>query len=163
EIAVGDKALAGVEPLQFSALKTVVPPFDALVGRTAGNVGRRGKYLLLDFDGPRIVVHLSQGGRVDVEDPPKRTRPNGAVVRRRAHRPRAGPGRGTKAHRRPAGQAQRPLRRPRTRRATVPPLRRRPPPGLVRVARDRLLPRLPDGRQGPRRPPPQPYRPLSGL
>ena len=81
EVAVGGKALASVEPLQFSALKTVVPPFDALVGRVVQDVGRRGKYVLVDFDGPRVVVHLSQGGRVDVEEPPKRTRPKGAVVR----------------------------------------------------------------------------------
>jgi formamidopyrimidine-DNA glycosylase len=83
EAALVGTALAGVEPLQFSALKTVVPPFDALVGRTVGGVGRRGKYLLIDFGGPRIALHLSQGGRVDLEDPPKRTRPKGAVVRLR--------------------------------------------------------------------------------
>ena len=81
--ALAGTVLAGVEPLQFSALKTVVPPFDALVGRTVGSVGRRGKYLLVEFGGPRIAVHLSQGGRVDLEDPPKRTRPKGAVVRLR--------------------------------------------------------------------------------
>src|SRR5207302_8246594 len=84
--AVAGKALAGVEPLQFSALKTVVPPFDALVGQSVVGVGRRGKYLLLDFGGPRIAIHLSQGGRVDVENPPKRTRPKGAVVRLRFDR-----------------------------------------------------------------------------
>ncbi len=33
--------------------------------------------------GPRLLVHLSQGGRVDVEDPPKTTKPKGAVVRLR--------------------------------------------------------------------------------
>src|SRR5947199_8530966 len=83
DAALAGKTLTGVEPLQFSALKTVVPGPDALVGRTVQDVGRRGKYLLVDFDGPRLVVHLSQGGRVDVEDPPKRTRPKGAVVRLR--------------------------------------------------------------------------------
>src|SRR5437763_16212186 len=81
--ALDGKALAGVEPLQFSALKTVVPGPDALVGRAVQDVGRRGKYLLMDFDGPRLLVHLSQGGRVDIEAPPKRTRPKGAVVRLR--------------------------------------------------------------------------------
>ena len=30
-----------------------------------------------------MLVHLSQGGRVDVEDPPKSTKPRGAVVRLR--------------------------------------------------------------------------------
>jgi formamidopyrimidine-DNA glycosylase len=46
-------------------------------------VGRRGKYLAFELGGPRILVHLSQGGRVDVEDPPKSTKPRGAVVRLR--------------------------------------------------------------------------------
>ena len=40
DAALAGTVLAGVEPLQFSALKTVVPPFDALVGRTVGSVGR---------------------------------------------------------------------------------------------------------------------------
>jgi len=81
---VAGATLTGVEALQFSALKTVVPPADADVGHTLEHVGRRGKYLLLDFtDGPRMIIHLSQGGRVDVEEQTKRTRPKGAVVRLR--------------------------------------------------------------------------------
>ena len=39
-----------------------------LVGRTLERVGRRGKYLVFEFGGPRILVHLSQSGRIDVED-----------------------------------------------------------------------------------------------
>ena len=46
-------------------------------------VGHRGKFLVFEFGGPRLLVHLSQGGRVDVEDPPKTTKPKGAVVRLR--------------------------------------------------------------------------------
>ena len=81
-----DSALAGAplvryDPLQFSALKTYDPPPEALVGRALASVGRRGKYLILDFGGPRMLVHLSQGGRIDLEDPPKRTKPRGAVAR----------------------------------------------------------------------------------
>jgi len=38
---------------------------------------------VLELGGPRLLVHLSQGGRVDVEDPPKSTKPRGAVVRLR--------------------------------------------------------------------------------
>lgn len=76
-------ALTAAEPLQFSALKTYDPPPDAVVGRTLRSVGRRGKYLVLDLGGPRVLVHLSQGGRVDVEDPPKSTRPRQGVVRLR--------------------------------------------------------------------------------
>lgn len=78
---VAGAQLSEATPLQFSALKTYDPSPDSLVGKTVETVGRRGKYLLFRFDGPRLIVHLSQGGRVDVEDPPKRTRPRGGVVR----------------------------------------------------------------------------------
>jgi len=67
--------------LQFSSLKTVTPRASELVGRTLERVGRRGKYLVFELGGPRILVHLSQSGRIDVEDPPKSTKPRGAVVR----------------------------------------------------------------------------------
>lgn len=50
-------------------------------GERLESVGRRGKYLIFDLGGPRVLVHLSQGGRVEIEDPPKSTRPKGAVVR----------------------------------------------------------------------------------
>jgi formamidopyrimidine-DNA glycosylase len=75
--------LAAFDLLQFSALKTFDPQPDALLGAELSGVGRRGKYLAFDFGGPRILIHLSQGGRVDVEDPPKRTKPRGAVARLR--------------------------------------------------------------------------------
>ena len=81
DAAVGGARLTEMSPLQFSAMKTFDPPAEAFVGRTLRSIGRRGKYLVLDFDGPRILVHLSQGGRVDVEETPKRTKPKGAVVR----------------------------------------------------------------------------------
>jgi formamidopyrimidine-DNA glycosylase len=74
--------LEGFEPLGFAGLKTVVPP-ESLVGRTVATVGRRGKYLVFEFGGPRLLVHLSQAGRLDIEDPPKRTKPKGSVVRLR--------------------------------------------------------------------------------
>ena len=74
------------DALQFSALKTFDPPPDSLVGRTLGAVNRRGKYLVFEFGGPRLLIHLSQGGRIDIEDPPKTTKPRGAVVRLRFDR-----------------------------------------------------------------------------
>jgi formamidopyrimidine-DNA glycosylase len=73
--------LERIVALQFSALKTFDPPADSLVGRTLEGVGRRGKFVIFDFGGPRLLVHLSQGGRADVEDPPKATKPRGAVAR----------------------------------------------------------------------------------
>lgn len=79
--AVRGTTLLSVQPIQFSALKTFDPPPDHVVGRSVRSVGRRGKYLVVDVEGPRILVHLSQGGRVDVEVPPKSTRPRQGVVR----------------------------------------------------------------------------------
>jgi formamidopyrimidine-DNA glycosylase len=83
-----DDALAGssfvaADPLQFSSLKTVEPRAADLAGRKLKGVGRRGKYLVFELSGPRILAHLSQGGRVDLEDPPRSTRPRGAVARLR--------------------------------------------------------------------------------
>jgi len=77
----GRKTLASIVALQFSAVKTFDPPAEAFEGKVLTAVGRRGKYLVMDFAGPRILVHLSQGGRVDVEEPPKQTKPKGSVVR----------------------------------------------------------------------------------
>jgi formamidopyrimidine-DNA glycosylase len=71
----------GATVLQFSALKTVDPRPDSLIGLSLDRVGRQGKFLVWEFGGPRILIHLSQGGRLDVEDPPKRTRPKGAIAR----------------------------------------------------------------------------------
>jgi formamidopyrimidine-DNA glycosylase len=77
-------ALAALDQLQFSSLKTFSPRPAELVGRRIDRVGRRGKYVVVDLEGPRLLFHLSQGGRVDVESPPKTTKPRGAVLRIRA-------------------------------------------------------------------------------
>ncbi len=83
------QTLTGWEPLGFAGLKTVTPSPDELVGHRLVTVGRRGKYLVFEFDGPpggrpRVLVHLSQAGRLDIEEPPKRTRGGkGGVVRLR--------------------------------------------------------------------------------
>jgi formamidopyrimidine-DNA glycosylase len=81
DAAVAGAPFAGATVLQFSSLKTVSPRPGSLVGARLEGLGRRGKYLVFEFAGPRLLVHLSQGGRIDVEDPPKKTRPRGAVVR----------------------------------------------------------------------------------
>ncbi len=82
DAAVGGATLEGFDLLQFSSLKTVTPRPAELVGRALEGVGRRGKYLMLGFErGGRILVHLSQGGRLDVEAPAKSTKPRGAVAR----------------------------------------------------------------------------------
>jgi len=73
-----------VDVLQFSSQKTFAPRPTELHGARLERVGRRGKFTLLEFEGgARLLFHLSQGGRVDVEDPPKATKPRGSVVRLR--------------------------------------------------------------------------------
>jgi formamidopyrimidine-DNA glycosylase len=77
-----DAVFEGYEPLGFSGLKTYEPPPDALVGAKLVRTDRRAKYVSMWFDnGLRIVFHLSQAGRMDFEEPPKRTKPKGSVAR----------------------------------------------------------------------------------
>ena len=76
------KVLRRADLLGFSSLKTYAPSPADLKGATLGAVTRRAKYLVWHFDdGNRIVLHLSQAGRLDVETPPKKTKPRGAVAR----------------------------------------------------------------------------------
>lgn len=81
DAALSGATLVRVAPFQFSAAKTVDPPLDSYVGRSLEAVTAQGKYLVFDYAGPRVLIHLSQGGRLDVEERPKATRPKGAVVR----------------------------------------------------------------------------------
>jgi len=85
DTALRGSTLDGYEVLGFTALKTVVPAPDSLLGRELLSVGRRAKYLVFDFGEPgRILVHLSQAGRVDVEWPPKKNKGGkGGAVRLR--------------------------------------------------------------------------------
>ena len=82
-----DALLAGTmllraDLLGFSSLKTYAPTPDSVVHHRLVSVSRRAKYLVWEFDnGIRIVLHLSQAGRVDVEQPSKQTRPRGSAVR----------------------------------------------------------------------------------
>ncbi len=78
---VGGRTITSVAPLQFSALKTVADP-TSLVGRTIEGIARRGKFLVWSLDGgERMLIHLSQGGRIDVEEPPKATKVKGSLLR----------------------------------------------------------------------------------
>jgi formamidopyrimidine-DNA glycosylase len=79
--ALAGKELRALMPYGFSALKTVSPDPATLAGQKLRTVGRRGKFLLFDFERARIAMHLSQGGRIDIEAPPKQTKPKGAVLR----------------------------------------------------------------------------------
>lgn len=73
--------LTGCQQMAFSGLKTAAPPPESLLGSVLSGTGRRGKFLLLDFGGGRIAIHLSQAGRITFEDPPKTTWPKGGVAR----------------------------------------------------------------------------------
>jgi formamidopyrimidine-DNA glycosylase len=82
-----DALLAGTrvrraDLLGFSSLKTYDPSPEALQGQRLLSVGRRAKYLVWVFEGgTRLVLHLSQAGRLDIERPPKKTKPRGSVAR----------------------------------------------------------------------------------
>jgi formamidopyrimidine-DNA glycosylase len=79
---VGGATFTGYEPLQFSALKTFSPAPESLIDKKLETATRRGKYVILGFGDERIAFHLSQGGRVDFEEPPKKTnKAKGYVVR----------------------------------------------------------------------------------
>jgi DNA-formamidopyrimidine glycosylase len=72
-------AVARVDVLAISALKTYDPPVTALGGLTVTGVARHGKFLDLDVDGLHLVVHLARAGwlRWREEMPVKPARPGG--------------------------------------------------------------------------------------
>ncbi|MFC5187715.1 Fpg/Nei family DNA glycosylase [Actinomadura harenae] len=78
ERAVGH-AVARVDVLAISALKTYDPPITALGGLTITGVARHGKYLDIDVDGLHLVVHLARAGWLRWRDemPVKPVRPGG--------------------------------------------------------------------------------------
>jgi formamidopyrimidine-DNA glycosylase len=78
--------LVRAEPLSFAGLKTVLPSPSALEGLPLAGVGRRGKYLVFDFVTLRLLVHLSQGGRMELQAGSASSRPRGGVVRLRFDR-----------------------------------------------------------------------------
>lgn len=70
---IGD-AVAGAEvgsaaPTGISTLKTFDPPVDALSGRKIEGMRRRGKRLIIDFDGDlHVLLHLMSAGRLQLFD-----------------------------------------------------------------------------------------------
>ncbi|HEX2240731.1 MAG TPA: DNA-formamidopyrimidine glycosylase family protein [Actinomycetota bacterium] len=76
-----DAVVKRVDLLQFSALKTFDPPPTELHGSRLRSTDRRGKFLILNFDELRVLIHLSQSGRVEIENPPKTSKAKGAVAR----------------------------------------------------------------------------------
>ncbi|WP_242910831.1 Fpg/Nei family DNA glycosylase [Actinomadura terrae] len=78
ERAVGH-AVARVDVLAISALKTYDPPVTALGGLTITGVARHGKFLDLDVDGVHLVIHLARAGWLRWRDefPARPVRPGG--------------------------------------------------------------------------------------
>jgi len=76
----GGRELTGFRPIAFTALKTYAPPPDQAFGHPLLGVGRRGKYLLLDFGAATFVVHLMQGGRLK-PDEKQSAKPRGGLAR----------------------------------------------------------------------------------
>jgi formamidopyrimidine-DNA glycosylase len=74
--------LERVDQLGFTGLKTVRPRPADLLGVRVADVSRRAKYVAIELEGgSRLLIHLSQAGRMDFEVPPKATKPRGSVVR----------------------------------------------------------------------------------
>ncbi|MGA4506875.1 Fpg/Nei family DNA glycosylase [Propionibacteriaceae bacterium G1746] len=57
-----DKAIISTQLVAFSALKTVLPPLDALHGMPISGVSRHGKFLDIDAQGVHMVFHLARAG-----------------------------------------------------------------------------------------------------
>lgn len=82
DAGLAGRVLTGAAVLGFSGLKTVAPSPADLVGAPLGGVTSRGKYLVFGFGTPgHALVHLGNSGRVDLERPPKQTRPRGSLAR----------------------------------------------------------------------------------
>ena len=76
----GGRVLVRFQPLKFTALRTALPAPDEAYDHPLLGVGRRGKYILLEFEPVQFAVHLMQGGRllVDEKQPAK---PRGGQAR----------------------------------------------------------------------------------
>jgi formamidopyrimidine-DNA glycosylase len=61
---LGGASVTGVRVVSVAALKTFDPPIEDLVGRAVSGTGRRAKYVWLEFQDLRLVMHLSLGGRL---------------------------------------------------------------------------------------------------
>ena len=72
--------LAKFRAITFTALKTFSPAPESLQGEALDRVGRRGKYLLLEFPPASFVVHLMQGGRLR-PDAKQAAKPRGGQAR----------------------------------------------------------------------------------
>jgi formamidopyrimidine-DNA glycosylase len=67
-VRLDGRAVARVDVVAFSALKTFDPPTSALQGLFLGQVGRHGKFLDFAVDDLHLVVHLARAGWIRWRD-----------------------------------------------------------------------------------------------
>ena len=72
------RAIARVDIVAFSCLKTYDPPITALNGALVDGVSRHGKFLDIDASGTHLIIHLAKAGWVRWKDelPTAPARPN---------------------------------------------------------------------------------------
>ena len=73
-----ERAIARVDIVAFSCLKTYDPPITALNGSMIDSVSRHGKFLDIDASGTHLIIHLAKAGWVRWKDeaPTAPARPN---------------------------------------------------------------------------------------
>lgn len=76
----GGRVLTRFRPLKFTALRTALPAPDDAYGQPLLGVGRRGKYLVLEFESLQFAIHLMQGGRLLVDEK-QSAKPRGGQAR----------------------------------------------------------------------------------
>ena len=62
------QVLRRFQPIKFTAMKNAVPAPEEAYGQPLRRVGRRGKFLMLEFDSVHCAVHLMQGGRLKPDE-----------------------------------------------------------------------------------------------
>lgn len=79
------KSIDSIQLAAFSALKTVLPPPDALLGLEITGVARHGKFIDLDAQGMHLIFHLARAGwlvwRDQMPDKPVRPGKNPLALR----------------------------------------------------------------------------------
>jgi formamidopyrimidine-DNA glycosylase len=74
------RVLTRFVPLKFTALRTALPAPHEAYGQPLLGVGRRGKYILLEFESVQFAIHLMQGGRLLVDEK-QSAKPRGGQAR----------------------------------------------------------------------------------
>ncbi len=80
------RAVARIDLLEFSCLKTFDPPLDSLHGGFIESVGRHGKFLDITISGSHLIIHLARAGWIRRRDsmpqaPTRRSRKSPVSVR----------------------------------------------------------------------------------